>query len=85
MESDKLKYINTLSLIGITCSLMTIAYFYKKDIEIRKENIIKRKSNNIINKENNQLKLLVDSINNFSNVSDKIVKACNDTFCIVNT
>lgn len=85
MESDKLKYINSLSLIGITCSLMSIAYFYKKDIEMKKKNITtKKKNNDVILQENNQLKLLIDSINNFSNASDKIVKAYDENFCVIN-
>ena len=52
-----------------------------KKLEIREEVIVNME--NAFSKKNDQLTLLIDSINNFSIASDKIVKACDDNFCVI--
>lgn len=52
-----------------------------KKLKIREEVIVNME--NAFSKKNDQLTLLIDSINNFSIASDKIVKACDDNFCVI--
>lgn len=127
MESN-IKYINSISLFGIACSLVTMVYLYKTDFsnkhadskeselqakesEIQakeselhiKESELQTKEKNLdralndlkikeeiilnmeksFSKNNDQLDLLISSMNNFAMASDKIVKAYDDSFCVI--